>query len=411
MGKIFLYGRSQKKTKVDPYAKLTVNCPLGVTVCAISADTNTTLKAVSEKGVAVFNRLTEGYWDITFDNVEFSPSTRIKIDSLDYEITMAYAAATSYSLRSPRMTRNSSNVEIFSATINVTYPAGSICTCSDGATVLMASDCDGLYSFKIPNAGVWNILCGRTNDTVYQSVSETVEVTDNGQVIDIEMKYFSAIIHIVYPRGSTCTASIGDSVLTAPDISGEWNCDMPFAGTWTISCTDGKQSVSETIEINQHGDANNISLKYFAATIDVTYPEGSVCTCSDGKDVLIASDTSGHYAFTIPNPGEWTISSIADGAFDSEVVSITQDGQNVSSILSYPVDDIYDDIDDEQFESDMRLLAEYSSALSAIEAMIATADTYSTIEELPNNRKDAIVARIDDIITALNTLEVEPVEE
>lgn len=48
------------------------------------------------------------------------------------------------------------------------------------------------------------------------------------------------------------------------------------------------------------------SAKLFAA-IGVTYPEGSICTCTKGDKVLTAKNTSGKWVFAIPETGEWTV--------------------------------------------------------------------------------------------------------
>lgn len=48
------------------------------------------------------------------------------------------------------------------------------------------------------------------------------------------------------------------------------------------------------------------------AVISVTYPTGSVCTCSNGVKTLRAKDTSGQWLFVLPSGGEWTIT-LTDG--------------------------------------------------------------------------------------------------
>lgn len=46
------------------------------------------------------------------------------------------------------------------------------------------------------------------------------------------------------------------------------------------------------------------------AAISVTYPAGSICTCSQtGQDTLTAEDTSGAWLFVVPVGGEWRIES------------------------------------------------------------------------------------------------------
>ena len=73
----------------------------------------------------------------------------------------------------------------------------------------------------------------------------------------------------------------------------------------------------------------------FSATINITYPAGSTCTCSDGTTTLTAPNTSGTWACVVPNAGTWTVSSTSGTESDSKIVSITTDGQSVSVELSY----------------------------------------------------------------------------
>ena len=70
------------------------------------------------------------------------------------------------------------------------------------------------------------------------------------------------------------------------------------------------------------------------AVIAVTYPEGSVCTCSNGTKTLKARDTSGKALFNVPL-GEWTVSCTDGTDTRSQTVSITTEGQSESVTLSY----------------------------------------------------------------------------
>lgn len=72
------------------------------------------------------------------------------------------------------------------------------------------------------------------------------------------------------------------------------------------------------------------------AVIGVTYPAGSVCTCTDGSKTLKLKDTSGQGFFLIPYAGTW-IATATDGTnTKSENVEITTEGQSVSVKLDYP---------------------------------------------------------------------------
>ena len=70
------------------------------------------------------------------------------------------------------------------------------------------------------------------------------------------------------------------------------------------------------------------------AVIAATYPEGSVCTCTNGTKTLKARDTSGKALFNVPL-GEWTVSCTDGAETASKTVSITTEGQSESVTLSY----------------------------------------------------------------------------
>ena len=76
-------------------------------------------------------------------------------------------------------------------------------------------------------------------------------------------------------------------------------------------------------------------MSFFTATIKVTYPAGSTCTCSKGDEVLTAGGTSGVKTFTVTSAGTWVIK-ITSGKYSaSKSVSITKTGQSVSVSIDY----------------------------------------------------------------------------
>lgn len=68
--------------------------------------------------------------------------------------------------------------------------------------------------------------------------------------------------------------------------------------------------------------------------IAVTYPEGSICTCTNGTKTLKAKDTSGKALFNV-TVGEWTVTATQNGESVSSNVVITSDGQIKSVELSF----------------------------------------------------------------------------
>lgn len=71
------------------------------------------------------------------------------------------------------------------------------------------------------------------------------------------------------------------------------------------------------------------------AIIGVTYPAGSVCTCTNGTRTLTAKDTSGKALFVIPAAGTWTVKAVKGSQSASKAVSITAEGQVETVTLSY----------------------------------------------------------------------------
>ena len=71
------------------------------------------------------------------------------------------------------------------------------------------------------------------------------------------------------------------------------------------------------------------------AVIDVTYPSGSVCTCSNGSVTLTAKDTTGKAIFVIPSAGTWTVTAVSGSKSTSKAVSITAEGQVETVELTY----------------------------------------------------------------------------
>ena len=80
----------------------------------------------------------------------------------------------------------------------------------------------------------------------------------------------------------------------------------------------------------------NVAGARLRAVIAVTYPEGSVCTCSNGTKTLKARDTSGKALFNV-TVGEWTVT-VTDGSSTvSKAVTIAAAGQVENVSLSYKI--------------------------------------------------------------------------
>ena len=146
----------------------------------------------------------------------------------------------------------------------------------------------------------------------------------------------SVIIVDNLPTGSTVTCTKGKVTKTAAERNGEWWFKGLEIGTWTLRAEkDGEKPVTQKFEITEFG-VYRVHMSFFTATIAVTYPVGSTCTCSKGDKTFTAPDTSGQYDFVVDSAGEWTVS-CTDGGTNKKsiVVNITDDGETKNVILVY----------------------------------------------------------------------------
>ena len=104
------------------------------------------------------------------------------------------------------------------------------------------------------------------------------------------------------------------------------------SGTWTVTITGDDKTAQKNVVVTT--DYSTV-IAFFSATINIAYPAGSTCTCSDGTTTLSAPDTSGTWACIVPNAGTWTVTSTSGTETDSKAVTITTDGQSTSVELSY----------------------------------------------------------------------------
>lgn len=142
---------------------LTVTAPANVTV-TISKDGKTKIKNSGTSGVVVFKGLATGTWTVTITGDGKTAQKNVVVTT-DYSTMIAF----------------------FAATINITYPAGSTCTCSDGTTTLSAPDTSGTWACIVPNAGTWTAAA---TDGV-ENTSESVSITTDGQTVAVELSYYT----------------------------------------------------------------------------------------------------------------------------------------------------------------------------------------------------------------------------
>lgn len=142
---------------------LTVIAPAGATV-TISKDSKTYTKTANADGAAVFKGLSTGTWSVMIKDGEKEAGPWEVGVIADYSIT----------------------VNFFQGIIETIYPAGSICTCTDGTTTLTAPDTSGSHTFVVPNAGTWTVSCTDGTDTA----SKDVSITTDGQSESVSLSYY-----------------------------------------------------------------------------------------------------------------------------------------------------------------------------------------------------------------------------
>lgn len=79
------------------------------------------------------------------------------------------------------------------AIIAVTYPEGSTCTCTNGATTFTDSNTNGQVVFNIPSTGTWTVSCTDLTNTA-KTKSKSVSITAEGQYEEVKLSYQLVLI-------------------------------------------------------------------------------------------------------------------------------------------------------------------------------------------------------------------------
>ena len=181
---------------------LTITAPVGATV-TVSKDGKSKPSKVATTGTVVFKGLETGTWEITITNSTETASKTVEIKA-DY----------------------SAEITFFSATINITYPAGHACTVTHGSTTLNAPDTSGTWACVVPNKGTWTITAGDWSAEANMTTSgqtETVRVArwivKNGVPTDIG---YSTLLVSQYP-------------VTITPADGYLNLNNPSGGSGVVS--------------------------------------------------------------------------------------------------------------------------------------------------------------------------------
>ena len=144
--------------KIDPGSLVTLT--KGDKTKSVTADSS---------GWAVFKGLDSGLWKIVA-TLNGQTATDSVLVALNKAVHLAY----------------------FTATINITYPAGLTCKATNGSTVLTAPDTSGTWACTVDKTGTWTITAGDLTETVTLNTTGEVKtvilarwIVKNGVLTDI----------------------------------------------------------------------------------------------------------------------------------------------------------------------------------------------------------------------------------
>lgn len=147
------------------------------------------------------------------------------------------------------------------AVIAVTYPEGSICTCTNGTKMLKAKDTSGYALFTV-KAGTYTVECHTGDNSKSKSTSVTVADSDVGKSISVKLTYELTIFKAGsgFADGLTWTVSY-DRMFTVTDDS---ICIDGNIGYGCINVTPVNVSSYSTMwvdaEVGNYGDPVNFGI-------------------------------------------------------------------------------------------------------------------------------------------------------
>ena len=150
-----------------------------------------------------------------------------------------------------------------------------------------------------------------------------------------------ATLVVSSPANVSVTVSKGDKSYTKNSGSlGSSTFKGLATGTWTVTISGNGQTATKTIVITAD---YAITIAFFSASINITYPANSNCVVTNSGGQTVASDTNTGsstktWTATVGATGTYTVTATAtdgSGKTKSTTVNITTDGQSESVTLSY----------------------------------------------------------------------------
>ena len=238
---------------------LIVTAPTGSTVTVTKGATTKT--AMEKNGEWWFKNLENGEWTIRATLDGQSATAVYKIEQFGvYRTSIAY----------------------FKATINVTYPAGSTCTATDGKTTLNAPDTSGTWACIVPNAGEWTVTASTIVGGKTKSV--VVQIESNGQTESAVLAYELRLTQDDFDRSLNLTASFGEGYKTFSETATKTKIDFTSYDNVTFDANDayGRSLYAFVTSVNSGGstrgpgplETNAVAQVYNGGSIDVSTVSG-----------------------------------------------------------------------------------------------------------------------------------------
>ena len=198
------------------------------------------------------------------------------------------------------ITRRGGGISKAYAVIGVTYPAGSTCTCTDGAKTLKLKNTSGQGIFLIPYAATWTV----TAVSGSKSKSTAVSITAEGQVETVELVYEFIMVpnddYSTFWTGKTTNTVYGQFNITRDSIYLKYN-DRGRTYVQTsekISCQAGSViTINVSAFVNEAKDYNGKSYLYIANAAPSSVSDLTAYTeiTSTGKKTLAIGSAGSYY--------------------------------------------------------------------------------------------------------------------
>lgn len=227
-------------------------------------------KSVTAGGSVTFKGLKSATWTVKLSNGTQTSTKTVNVTA-DYSTSIAY----------------------FSATISVTYPAGSTCAITTDPTnysdIIFAGDTSGHWSFTVPYAGNW-IVASYTGDISNPDkiVYKAVNITADGQSENVTLSYRLYL----YKNGDKCT-----------DVGGDWSLKKGYTDGVSVTYnTDYAQLNVRAVTSEYMGngfwyknlDITNYSKLCAIVTYNAVANSGNlfIAVCNSATDTPISSNVA-----------------------------------------------------------------------------------------------------------------------